>query len=126
MIDTVYSNCGGKLLGKSELNRGDVLFYNTGDGRESGHVAIYLGNGERIHSNESGVHKDSDAFNSAFIGGGPLVVESGASASSTTTTNNNSSNKGQFTKNSGNGYSQTYISSTGFEYKDFMQWRRII
>ena len=126
MIDTVYSNCGGKLLGKSELNRGDVLFYNTGDGRESGHVAIYLGNGERIHSNESGVHKDSDAFNSAFIGGGPLVVESGASTSSTTTTNNNSSNKGQFTKNSGNGYSQTYISSTGFEYKDFMQWRRII
>ena len=74
MIDTVYSNCGGRLItNPSELHPGDVLFYNTGDGRESGHVAIYMGNNQRIHANGTAVVIDSNAFNAKFIGGGPLV-----------------------------------------------------
>lgn len=73
MIDVVYNNCGGRLrTNPSELNPGDVLFY-RGNGRESGHVAIYMGNNQRIHANGTAVVIDSTPFNEDFIGGGPLV-----------------------------------------------------
>ena len=90
MIDTVYKNCGKLLTNESELCVGDVLFYNTGDGRESGHVALYMGNGQRIHANGSEVAIDSNAFNSSFIGGGPLITD--AERKSSMSSNDDTSN----------------------------------
>lgn len=148
MIDTVIANCGELIKDPEQLNRGDVLFYDTGDGRTSGHVAIYLGNGERIHSNEDGVHVDSNTFHSGFVGGGPLVVEDTLPTSTSTTkstgekstsgtntdkyskksTNESASKKiskarytGEAEKVDGDGYTQVYTSSTGITYKGYMQ-----
>ncbi|MBR3163207.1 MAG: C40 family peptidase [Clostridia bacterium] len=77
MIDVVYENNGGSLITEpSELERGDLLFYNQNDySRESNHVAIYLGNNERIHAGgeQMQVMVDDKAFNEHFIGGGPII-----------------------------------------------------
>ncbi|MBR3163161.1 MAG: C40 family peptidase [Clostridia bacterium] len=91
MLPTVKENCGGSLITEpSQLKRGDVLFYNTGDGRESGHVAIYLGDGQRVHADGSSVTVDDRAFNEKFIGGGPLVKDGVARGTSNSSSNSNS------------------------------------
>lgn len=91
MIDRVYENCGGSLIkDQSQLQRGDLLFY-AGSGRESGHVAIYLGDGKRIHANGDCVAEDDNALNAKFIGGGPLFTNVSRTVNNTNTNNNSSS-----------------------------------
>lgn len=55
---------GGQAVDKSNLQAGDLVFYNWSGGTEATHVGIYEGNGKMIHAPHSGdVVKEVD-FNS--------------------------------------------------------------
>ena len=45
----------GKLVSKEELEEGDLVFFKTRSRRVTGHVGIYIGNGEFVHA--SGKHR---------------------------------------------------------------------
>lgn len=48
-------NALGTSISKSELKPGDLVFFkNPYNGRSVGHVGIYVGNGQMIHSNQPG------------------------------------------------------------------------
>lgn len=42
-----------KKIGRSELRRGDLVFFRTGKSKKVNHVGIYIGNGCMVHSSSS-------------------------------------------------------------------------
>jgi cell wall-associated NlpC family hydrolase len=41
-------------ISRSQLQPGDLVFYDTGDGAEPGHVTMYIGNGQIVTADEPG------------------------------------------------------------------------
>lgn len=57
----------------SQLEPGDLMFWGSGTGSTS-HVALYIGNGQMIHSNYGGVEIRSASYSSGhFVGGGSVI-----------------------------------------------------
>jgi Cell wall-associated hydrolases (invasion-associated proteins) len=56
---TAYQKNQGKYVSKSNLRKGDLIFFNNGRSSKISHVGIYIGNGQFIHntigSNVNGV-----------------------------------------------------------------------
>lgn len=57
----------------SQLEPGDLMFWGSGTGSTT-HVALYIGNGQMIHSNYGGVEIRSASYSSGhFVGGGSVI-----------------------------------------------------
>lgn len=56
----------------SQLQPGDAVFYGSSV-NSTGHVGLYIGNGQIVHSSWGGVETTSVTYSSNFVGGGPLV-----------------------------------------------------
>ena len=50
---TRYQKNMGKYVSKSNLQKGDLVFFSVGNSKEIGHVGIYIGNGNFIHNLEN-------------------------------------------------------------------------
>ncbi|MGV0677000.1 NlpC/P60 family protein [Mycolicibacterium fortuitum] len=61
----------GPTLDTSQLQPGDVIYYDGGQGVAGAHVAIYMGNGVTVETNESGTPVHSQA---ATTSNGPVRV----------------------------------------------------
>lgn len=49
----------GKTINKSELQKGDLVFFKLGTSSRIGHVAVYAGNNQVLHTYNPGVKYDS-------------------------------------------------------------------
>ena len=55
----------GKTISKSNLQPGDLVFFNT-NGSGVSHVGIYIGNGNMIHSTKPGDVVKTTSINSSY------------------------------------------------------------
>ena len=55
----------GKNISKSNLQAGDLVFFNT-NGSGVSHVGIYIGNGNMIHSTKPGDVVKTTSINSSY------------------------------------------------------------
>ncbi|WP_127585453.1 C40 family peptidase [Paenibacillus koleovorans] len=62
---TKYQQNAGSAVSKSNLKKGDLVFFNTTGGSGINHVGIYIGNGQFIHNTPS---KNGVAINSLNTG----------------------------------------------------------
>lgn len=66
-------NNGGWTTSQANLQPGDLMFWGSSV-ESTGHVGMYIGGGQMIHSNWNGVEITSVYYNSgSFVGGGPVV-----------------------------------------------------
>lgn len=67
----------GKVIGKDELQFGDLVFFNTRRGVKPGHVGIYIGNGLFVHASSKGGVKisslDEKYYSKRFMGARRVV-----------------------------------------------------
>ena len=75
----VYNSCGyslsrscqvqsrsGVAVSRSELQPGDLVFFNNGSGGSIGHVAIYIGGGQIVHAENSRTGVVTSTINSGY------------------------------------------------------------
>lgn len=63
----------GREIKKSELRKGDLVFFATGGGKRVSHVGIYIGKGQFIHAPRTGknvriARLDTPYFNRTYVG----------------------------------------------------------
>lgn len=56
----------GRNLGKSELQKGDLVFFKTNRGTRINHVGIYIGGGRFIHASSGGGQVKTDTLESGY------------------------------------------------------------
>lgn len=55
----------GRAVGRSDLQPGDMVFFNTG-GRGISHVGMYIGNGRMVHAPRSGKNVEITAIDKGY------------------------------------------------------------